>query len=83
MLIGNVFHFNNLKVYNKDQNLTIFTSLHPKHLRLTGTFECITMAGAGVVSVHKIYSGGNNNNNNREMVILSCLVVMCDGLNSS
>ena len=42
------------------------------------------MAGAEeVVSVYMIYSGGNNNNNNREMVILSCLVVMCDGLNSS
>ena len=27
-----------------------------------------------------IYTGGNNNNNG-EMVILSCLVVMYDGLN--
>ena len=41
------------------------------------------MAGVEVVSVYIIYSGGNNNNNNREMVILSCLVVMCDGLDSS
>lgn len=65
------------------QKLVILTSLHPKHLRLTGTFECIIIAGAEVLSVYMIYSGGNNNNNNREMVILSCLVVICDGLNSS
>ena len=28
------------------QKLVILTSLHPKHLRLTGTFECIIIAGA-------------------------------------